>query len=406
MSKKTKEPLPSPGAILFHTGDIAFEYLCELGKGPHGERVLLARPRNRGEVGGQVAIKVLSPMDDAKARKRLTEEVQLALRLSHPSIARVHGLHTQKGSLFAVLEYVEGRSLDALYYDALMAGRWCSEPFVLYVAAELAGALSHAHTLTDEAGQPLGVVHRDLHPQSIIVEPSGSVKLTDFGLATSRLAGRLATTLPRERGHVVYASPEQLLRRPVDARSDLFALGLVMLELLTGQHLFWLLEDVDLRQLVKRFAALSPEGRQAMDAVIDKLGALNGAALAREDREQMHERAKVYGFEDLERVAREVPEPTRFILHKLLRHEPGERYQTAAELEAALRERLRAVGPFGAREAAQEVLFLQAVAAGVPPEEATPPEDAERVRLADAIKTARDEDKIPTAPGPLPWTRS
>jgi serine/threonine-protein kinase len=368
--------------------------------------MLLARPRNRGSIGGQVVIKMLSSLEDAKARKRLTEEVQLALRLSHPSIARVHGLHEQKGNLFAVLEHVEGRSLDALYYDALLAGRWCSEPFVLYVAAELAGALSHAHTLTDEAGQRLGVVHRDLHPQSIIVGPSGEVKLTDFGLATSRLAGRLATTLPRERGHGVYASPEQLLRRPVDARSDLFALGLVMLELLTGQHLFWLLEDVDLRQMVKDLKTLPPERLQMVEALVELLGGVHGAALARKDRQQMRERAKDYGFEDLERIAREVPEPTRFILHKLLRHEPGARYQTAAELEAALRERLRAVGPFGAREAAQEVFFLQAVAAGVPPEEVTPPEDSSGVRLADAIKTERDEDKIPTAPGPLPWTRA
>lgn len=103
-------------------------------------------------------------MADERIRQLLEEEVRLALRLSHPGIARVYGLHESKGVLFALQEYVEGRSLDAIYEDALFAGR-CSEPFVLYVAAEVATALHHAHTRPDETGHPLGMVHRDLHPQ-------------------------------------------------------------------------------------------------------------------------------------------------------------------------------------------------------------------------------------------------
>ena len=90
-------------------------------------------------------------------------------------------------------------------------------------------------------------------------------------MATSRLAGRVASSLPSVKGEVFFASPEQLLRRPVDHRSDLFALGLVLLELLTGQHLFWL-SDVDLRELGTEMAALSPE---SMELLCEAVGGLN-----------------------------------------------------------------------------------------------------------------------------------
>lgn len=112
------------------------------------------------------------------------------------------------------------------------------------------------------------------------------------------------------------------------------------------------------------------------------------------DRAQLVQRAKSFGSEDLERIAREVSEPTRFILHRLLRHEPGERYRSAAELERALRERLQALGPYDAKEAAEEVFVLQCVGAGVPREEIPPPNEPTHQEPI----TERDEDKIPTDP--------
>jgi serine/threonine-protein kinase len=392
MAEKTSDSVPPPGNILFNTGDIAYEFIRDLGVNARGERVLLARPRDRGGAGTPVVVRVLSRLADKVLHQRLQQEMRLALRLAHPSIARVYGLHEEKGNLYALQEYVHGgRSLDEIYQDALFCGRWCSEPFVLYVAAEVASALHHAHTRTDDAGQPLGIVHRDIHPQNVLLRPRGEVMVTDFGLAT---AGRFITTLPRKRGHVVYASPEQLQGRPVDARSDLFALGLVMLELLTGQHLFWLMEDVDLRQLVRDMAALSSEDLQTMGAIVEELGQLHGAALTGTDRAQLVERARSFAFEDLERVAREVSEPTRFLLHKLLRHNPSERFSSAAELEAALRERLATVGPYGAQEAEEEIFFLRCAGVGVPLKDIPPlyaPNSEEPM-------TERDADRITTDP--------
>ncbi len=392
MAQKTSDYATPPGEIIFNTGDIAYELIREMGENGRGERLLLARPRDRGGAGAQVVVRVLSRFADKMRHQRLQEEMRLALRLSHPNIARVYGLHEERGNLYALQEHIQGgRSLDEIYQDALFCGRWCSEPFVLYVAAEVASALHHAHTRTDDAGQPLGIVHRDIHPQSVLLRPQGEVALTDFGLST---ASRFITTLPRKRGHVVYASPEQLLGRPVDARSDLFALGLVMLELLTGHHLFWLMEDVDMRQMVRDMAALPREDFEAMEAVVEQLGQLQGAALTGSDRAQLAARARSFAFEDVERVAREVPEPTRFILHKLLRHEPSERFASAADLEAALRERLEAMGSYGAREAEEEVFFLRCAGAGVLvkdipslyPEGSTEP------------MTERDGDRITTDP--------
>jgi serine/threonine-protein kinase len=92
------------------------------------------------------------------------------------------------------------------------------------VGAEVAAALDSAHMRTDDAGVPLGIVNRDVNPARIRLDPHGQVKLMDFGVALSRLAGRLATSLPRPQGEVLYAAPEVLLGEVVDARADLFSL--------------------------------------------------------------------------------------------------------------------------------------------------------------------------------------
>ncbi len=366
VTKTSASEAESPASVVFAAEGVAYEFIEELGLGPHGERMLLARPRRQDGPGDPVFVKALRLTDDARARKRLAEEVHLASRLEHPGIIRGHGLHEVEGVLYAVLEHVEGRSLDELYTDALLCGTFCSEPLVLFIAAELASALHAAHTLADAGGQPVGVVHRELHPECIRLGLQGHVKLGGFGLATSSIIeARRAPSLPRLAGPVVYASPEQLLQRPVDARSDLFSLGLVMLELLTGQHLYRLLEDVDLRLMGLNMAELSSDKLRLMEATIEELGRLHEVGFRREGPELLADRACSFNPRDVERLAQEVPEPTRLILHKLLRYEPHERYPSAAELEQALRERLQVLGSYGAQEAAEEVFLLQVEASGL-----------------------------------------
>jgi serine/threonine protein kinase len=386
MSMKTSDAAVGlPPSIVFTADGISYEFIRDLGVGINGEQMMLARPRLQDGPGAPVVVKSLSLTADAQALERLEQEIRLAARLEHPGLTRVHGVHQAAGALYAVQEYMEGRSLDELYTDALLCGTYCSERFVLYVAAELTSALHAAHTLKDAQGQPLGIVHRDLHPERIRLSSEGQVKLGGFGLATSHLMeSRRASCLPQSVGPVVYASPEQLLQRPVDARADLFSLGLVMLELLTGQHLYRLLEDVDLRLMGLNLTELPSDKLQLIEATIEELGRLHRGGFQREALEQLAQRASSFDSGDVERLAQDLPEPTRFILHKLLRREPEERYGSAAELEQALRERLQWLGPYGTREATEEVFLLQAEAlglAGMLPveEEDVSPADADEV---------------------------
>lgn len=339
-----KKPKP-PFACLFTDKDTAYELVTDLGMGQHGERLLIARPHTKENIGGWVLVRALGKTTDRKARRQLEHEAAVASRLEHPNIARVFGLHETPEALYAVVEYVDGHSLESVITFSMMRRRNYSEAFALYVGAEVASALHHAHTRTDESGEPLGIVHRDLSPVRIRVDSSGQVKLCEFGLASSRLQKQRATSLWRARGDVFFASPEQLLGRPVDARSDLFSLGLVLLELTTGNHLF---SEGDTRELAAMVAQLSPEQRDEAQAAVQQR--------IPEATDYLSHRAATLGPEDVEKAVQWLPCSLKVILHRLLCRAPADRYQSAAELEGDLRARLRELGkPYGANEAISEV---------------------------------------------------
>ena len=227
------------------------------------------------------------------------------------------------------------------------AASYFSEAFILYVGAEVAAALDYTHTRTDDAGLPLGIVNRDINPARIRMGPHGEVRLTDFGVALSRLAGRLATSLPRPQGEVLYAVPEMLLGEVVDARADLFSLGLTLLEFATGRHLY----DPGHLRIEDMEARLSSEEReQALAASVASM--VTELPPFAEDAIWC---AMAYRSEDVERAAEGLPVPLRDILHTLLRRAPAERFATAAELEAVMRARLAQLGPYTCEDAVKEV---------------------------------------------------
>ncbi|WP_163779724.1 serine/threonine protein kinase [Myxococcus vastator] len=347
------DPRPPEGAVLFYNGDTAYEFLQNLGLGRNGERLMLARPRTPSGYQSKVLLKCVV-LPEAKflemyphARARLEEETRLARFLHHPNIARVHGLFEMKYGLCAVLESVEGFSLDTLLAIAQTRGSYFSEAFVLYVFAEVAGALAYAHTRTDDAGVPLGIVNRDINPARIRLRPNGAVALTDFGVAFSRLAGRIATSLPRPRGDVIYAAPEAMLGEAVDARGDLFSLGLTMLEFATGRHLY---DPADLK-ISEAESRLSPaEHERVLRASITLME--TGQPLHVEDAIWC---AMVYRAPDIGRAAFGVSKHLRAIFYTLLRRKPADRIPSAAELETAIRAQLSQVGPYGAEDAVKEV---------------------------------------------------
>jgi hypothetical protein len=340
------------GAILFSEGGVAYEFREHLGEAHHGLSLLLARRRTAHGPEGKVLLKAVGrPTATAawqrvdKARAKLLEQVRLATHLEHPGILRVHGLHKSEGTWYVICEHPAGHSLNELLELVQECGRWFSPFFTLYVGAQVASALHHAHTVRDSAGRPLGIVHRAIDLEHLFMDWKGRVQVSDFGMALSSLPGRVATTVRRPQADTYFSSPEMLLTGRVDGRSDLFALGLVMLELATGRNLLHPPEAVPEAAI----AALSRKQRGRVARALER-ARLAGCADA---LEQVLWRAATYTPEDVEAVTAGLPDTLRVPLCRLLQRSPAARYQTAAELEAHLRGWLG--GMFGAKEAAAEL---------------------------------------------------
>ena len=325
--------------ILFTAGATSYELVRFLGPRGPGE-MLLARRHYADTPGDLVVIKRLQDAGDTLGRARLREEVKLLMQLSHPAIAQVFLVRVHEGSTHLVMEYVEGHSLETLTSFAALRRRPFSEAFGAYVGAEVADALHHAHTLEDARGQSLGIVHRDVSPRTLRLDVHGRVKVADFAMAWAKLPGRVGTEGHVVRGDLAYASPEALARRPLDGRSDLFSLGVVLLELLTGLHLLDL-EDVERAALV---TGPLPEAEMLLAEMPSWLPA-----------PQMAARMACLTPEHVERATQGLSGPMRAILSRLLRREPAERFQSGLELRDALRGVLGGLGyTYGPREAERE----------------------------------------------------
>jgi serine/threonine-protein kinase len=357
-----KGPQRPHGGILFSHGGFSYVLLRELELTNHGETVLLVQRRSPvGPLGNYIvrSIPPTSPRFDAETlariRARLEEEARLAAYLEHPNIARVIGRAQAQGVLYVITERISGTTLDTVVTASMMRGAWLSAAFALYVGAEVASALHHAHTRTDEQGRALGIIHRDVNPARIYLKGDGRILLADFALARSLLPGRVATSLPRPQGDAYYGAPEALLGEPMDARSDLFALGLVLLELVTWKGLYATAnarpEDLE--------EALTPEVRPQVVA------ALTTATVAKlpEEVDDYILRAATYTAQDVEELTEGIFPPLRSILRRLLKRRPEDRYPSAEALEEELREGLASLGaPYGAAEAIAEVRQLSAQA--------------------------------------------
>ncbi|PTL82300.1 serine/threonine protein kinase [Vitiosangium sp. GDMCC 1.1324] len=175
-------------------------------------------------VGDVVALKTLELGKDASpdALERFSREVRLARRITHPHVARMHDLGTHEGQAFLTMEYVEGEDLRTL----LGRERPLMAPRAARIALAVCEGLAAAHAA--------GVVHRDLKPANILVESGGRVVLTDFGIARA-VAGEVASRTMGTVGTPMYMAPEQVSGDPVDARADLYAVGLLLFEMLTGE---------------------------------------------------------------------------------------------------------------------------------------------------------------------------
>ncbi len=175
----------------------------------------------------RVALKVLRPelVKDEDGRRMFVSEMQILATLEHPNVVRSLASLEHEGQLVLVLEYLEGKTLRAHLADGALP--WSQ---AVDIAAQIASALSSAH------GQDTPIIHRDLKPENVMVLPDGTVKVMDFGIAKVLEHAQGKTT--QSLGTLQYMSPEQIDARPVDARTDLYALGLVLYEMLSGDAPF------------------------------------------------------------------------------------------------------------------------------------------------------------------------
>jgi serine/threonine protein kinase len=175
---------------------------------------------------------------DAEITAMLGDEARLGAQLQHPNIVQVHELGEQDGRAFYVMEFLEGENLRALWRRVIPVMRRFPVPIAIAIVRAVAAALHYAHEARDLSGRRLDVIHRDVSPHNVIITYHGAIKLVDFGIAKAQNRRSQKTRTGALKGKLSYMSPEQARARPLDRRSDVFSLGIVLWELLCGVRLF------------------------------------------------------------------------------------------------------------------------------------------------------------------------
>jgi TonB family protein len=265
------------------------------------------KARMRGVEGFQktVAIKRILPhmTDNAEFVGMFIDEAKLAAQLTHPNIVHIYDLGKIGRDYYIAMEYVDGKDLRSL----LNAGRRKGMPLPLglslLIAARLASALDYAHRKRDFEDRELGLVHRDVSPQNVLLTGEGDVKLCDFGIAKA-VSKVGQTQMGALKGKLQYMSPEQAWGRPVDGRSDLFSLGAVLFEMVTGERLFTGDSEMSVLEAVR-------QGRTRMPSQVDP----------------------------------SVPRAVDEIVARALAIDPQDRFQNAGEMKQRLEAALAALAP-------------------------------------------------------------
>jgi serine/threonine-protein kinase len=212
-----------------------------IGRGGMAE-IYLARARTtEAGVARLVVVKQILPELSANARfaEALVQEAKLAARLSHANVAQVYdlGVDDAGGRLYIAMEYVEGLDLNDLLRRCARAKVPLPVEYALLIVMEALRGLDYAHRRADDAGRPLGIVHRDVSPSNVLLSVEGEIKLCDFGIARANDTSD-ALAPDAIQGKAGYMSPEHARGEPLDARADVFAAGVILWELLAGRRLY------------------------------------------------------------------------------------------------------------------------------------------------------------------------
>lgn len=214
-----------------------YEVVANLGRGGMAD-VFLAFARGQMGDSKLAVIKRLRQTfaDEPNFRTMFLDEARLASRLSHPNIVYTYEVGEEQGAQFIAMEYLEGQPLNALLKEIVLRDVEFEPEVAVRIIADALSGLAYAHTLCDYDGRPLGIVHRDVSPHNIFVTYDGYTKLVDFGIAKAALSST-ETEVGVLKGKIAYMSPEQVVGGPIDQRADLFAMGIVLWELLARRRL-------------------------------------------------------------------------------------------------------------------------------------------------------------------------
>ena len=245
-----------------------------------------------------VAIKRILPniAEDEEFISMFIDEAKISVQLTHANVAQIHELGQIANNYFIAMEYIPGKDMRAIFDRGRKKSEPAPIPLVCYVIAKLCEGLDYAHRKKDGLGREMNIVHRDVSPQNVLVSYEGEVKVIDFGIA--KAAGKATKTQAGIlKGKFGYMSPEQIRGLPLDRRSDVFAIGVCLYEMLTGERLFVGDSDFSVLEKVRKAEVRAPSTHnvripEALERIVLK-------ALAK-DVEQRYQYASEVG-EDLQR---------------------------------------------------------------------------------------------------------
>jgi eukaryotic-like serine/threonine-protein kinase len=257
-----------------------YEVLERIASGGMGS-VYLARLR--GVHGFERLVAIKQPHEHLRTEqdfvRMFLDEARLAARIHHPNVVSISEIGEDEHGFYLVMDYVDGTNVHRLINSAAEKGRCLPVPVALRIAGDALAGLSVAHDLKDADGSPLDIVHRDVSPQNIIVGFDGLARLTDFGVARAR--SRLYQSRTSEiKGKMGYMAPEQVQAREVDRRSDVFAMGVVLWEMIAARPLFH--GSTDAETIDRLLYRPTPRLSEVVPGVEPMLDALCARALERD----------------------------------------------------------------------------------------------------------------------------